>query len=104
MATAMIRDEHGITTDRRENPILRGSLIGASFVIGGLVPVVPYALHLHHPGWIAVTLTMLVALALGVTKSRYTLASPARGAAEFISIVAIGTLAGVAISAALPHL
>lgn len=100
----MIRDELGITTDRQQNPLLRGCLIGAAFVLGGLVPVVPFAFHLHHRQWLAVALTALVALALGATKSRYTRKGPARGAIEFVGVVTIGTIIGIATSAALRHL
>jgi VIT1/CCC1 family predicted Fe2+/Mn2+ transporter len=100
----MIRDELGITSDAHENPLRRGTLIGGAFVLGGLVPVVPFALHLHYRQWFAVALTALVALALGATKSRYTHKGPARGAIEFVAVVTVGTIVGIAISAALRHI
>ena len=98
---AMIRDEHGIVTADREKPLSRGIRVGGAFVLGGLVPVVPFALHLPHAPWLAFGLTALVALGLGATKSRYTVGGPLRGALEFVSIIAIGTAVGVAIGAIL---
>lgn len=58
---AMIRDEHGIVTSERENPLSRGIRVGGAFVLGGLVPVIPFALHLPHARWLAFGLTALVA-------------------------------------------
>jgi VIT1/CCC1 family predicted Fe2+/Mn2+ transporter len=100
----MIRDEHGIVSRQWQNPLARGGLVGSAFAIGGLVPVVPFALHLHHAQWLAFALTALVALGLGALKSRYTLKRPLRGALEFVSIVSVGTVVGVAIGAVLRHL
>jgi vacuolar iron transporter family protein len=99
----MVRDELGIVSPERENPFIRGGLVGAAFALGGLVPVIPFALHLGHPQWVAFALTAVVALGLGALKSRYTLKRPLRGAIEFVSVVTVGTLVGVAIGAVLHH-
>jgi len=99
----MIRDEHGIVSRKWQNPLGRGALVGSAFAVGGLVPVIPFALHLRHSQWLAFGLTALVALGLGALKSRYTLKRPVRGALEFVSIVSVGTVIGVAIGAILRH-
>jgi VIT1/CCC1 family predicted Fe2+/Mn2+ transporter len=99
----MIRDEHGIVSRQWQNPLTRGGLVGSAFALGGLVPVIPFALHLHHAQWLAFGLTALVALGLGALKSRYTLKRPLRGALEFVAIVTAGTIVGVAIGVVLRH-
>jgi vacuolar iron transporter family protein len=98
---AMMRDEHGITEPDPQSAIARGLGVGAAFLSGGLVPIVPFALHLHGAKWWAIALTALVASGLGIIKSRYTPKGALRGALEFVAIVAAGTLVGVGIGAGL---
>jgi vacuolar iron transporter family protein len=101
---AMMHDEHGVTEGKRQSPLTRGAIVGGAFVVGGLVPVIPFAAHVSDPKVIAVALTAAVALALGALKSLYTVNGPLRGAVEFLAIVAAGTLVGVAIGSLLHHL
>jgi vacuolar iron transporter family protein len=98
---AMMQDEHGVSQDDPESPIGRGLGVGASFVVGGIVPIVPFAFHLHGAKWWAIALTALVALGLGALKSRYTPSGPLRGALEFVLIVGAGTVVGVGIGSLL---
>jgi VIT1/CCC1 family predicted Fe2+/Mn2+ transporter len=94
---AMMRDEHGITETHQQSAIARGLGIGGAFVAGGLVPILPYAVHLQGAKWVAIGLTGLVALGLGAVKSRYTPQGAIRGALEFVAIVAAGTIVGAGI-------
>jgi VIT1/CCC1 family predicted Fe2+/Mn2+ transporter len=69
--------------------------VGLSFVLGGLIPMVPLLLSLLQAKWWAYGLTALTALTLGVIKARYTRQSAVRAGLEFLVIVTLGTLAGV---------
>lgn len=101
---SMIRDEHGIVSPAAQSALRRASVIGGSFVLGGLVPTAPFVFHVVQPKILAVALTAIVALALGAAKSRYTSKSALRSACEFLAVVAIGTLVGIAIGSGLLRL
>lgn len=99
---ALIRDEHGIIEEQPGlSPWRQGLAIGAAFVIGGLVPALPFLIRLPAARWWAYGLTALVSLALGAVKARYTLKGPVRSGLEFLGVVTAGTLAGVLLGAVL---
>lgn len=100
---ALIHDELGVVAEEEASPLRQGLQIGASFVLGGLIPTLPVLLDVAAP-WMQVwafVLTALTALGLGALKARYSLKGPLRNGIEFLAIVTVGTLAGVAIGAAL---
>jgi VIT1/CCC1 family predicted Fe2+/Mn2+ transporter len=94
---AMVHDELGIVEDTRINPWLRGIQVGLSFVMGGLIPSLPLILALPNQQWWAYGFTAITALSLGAIKARYTNKGPLRAGLEFLVVVTIGTLAGVAL-------
>ncbi len=98
---AMVHDELGVVEDQPINPSLQGLQIGISFVIGGLIPTLPVLLSLPQTRWWAYGLTALTALVLGAVKARYTHKGPLRAGLEFLAVVTVGTLAGVALGFAL---
>lgn len=98
---ALLRDEHGVVEQEGTPPWQQGLRIGAAFVIGGLIPALPFLAGLPHARPLAYAFTALTALALGALKARYTLKGPIRAALEFLAIVTGGTLAGIAIGALL---
>ena len=98
---ALVHDELGVVADEPVHPIRQGLQIGASFILGGIIPTVPVLLGLPRAQWWAYGLTALTALALGAVKARYSLQGPLRNGLEFLAIVTLGTLAGVAIGLAL---
>lgn len=95
---AMVHDELGVVEAARERPWLQGLQVGASFVLGGLIPTIPVIFSLPQFRWWAYGFTALTALVLGAVKARYTGKGPLRAGVEFLAIVTIGTLAGVGIS------
>lgn len=101
---AMARDEHGLVAEDQQSPWRRGAGVGGSFVLGGGVPIVPFALHLSEAKWVAIGLTVLVAVILGALKSRYTTGGAIRGAIEFVAVVGAGTIGGVGIGSLLHNL
>lgn len=94
---SMVHDELGIVEGSGSSPWFQGILIGGSFVLGGIAPVVPLLLSLPHPQITAFVFTALMAIALGTLKSRYSLKTPARNSVEFLAIITLGTLAGVVV-------
>ena len=94
---ALVHDELGVVAGEEEHPWLAGAQVGLSFVVGGLIPSLPFLLVLPHARWWAFGLTGLTALGLGALKSRYTLKGPIRAGFEFFGIVTVGMLAGVVI-------
>lgn len=96
---ALVHDELGVVDDEPASPLREGLQVGASFVLGGLIPTVPVLLALPAP-WlqtVAFGLTALTALLLGALKARYSLKGPLRNGLEFLGVVTAGTLAGVVI-------
>jgi len=94
---SMVHDELGIVEGSGSSPWIEGILIGGSFMLGGIAPVVPLLLSLPHPQIMAFVFTALMAIALGTLKSRYSLKTPARNSVEFLAIITLGTLAGVVV-------
>jgi len=100
---ALVRDELGVVAQDPLVPWRQGLQIGASFVVGGLIPTLPVLLGVPSP-WMqgaAYGLTALTALVLGAIKARYSLKGPLRNGLEFLAIVTAGTLAGAVIGLAL---
>ncbi|HZS92193.1 MAG TPA: VIT1/CCC1 transporter family protein [Chloroflexota bacterium] len=96
---ALVHDELGVVEDEPVRPVRQGVQIGASFALGGLVPMLPVLFGLRPPTLqiVAYVLTALTALALGAVKARYSLKGPVRNGLEFLAVVTAGTLAGVLI-------
>ena len=96
---ALVHDELGVVEEQEISPLRQGLQIGASFVLGGIIPTIPVFVSLAGP-WlqvVAYVLTALTALALGAVKARYSLKGPLHNGLEFLAIVTAGTLAGVGI-------
>ena len=100
---ALVHDELGVIDNEEVAPWRQGLRIGASFVLGGLIPTLAVLAGLPQP-WMqiaAYALTALTALGLGALKARYSLKGPVRNGLEFLAIVTIGTAAGGIIGVAL---
>jgi VIT1/CCC1 family predicted Fe2+/Mn2+ transporter len=96
---ALVHDELGIVGQDTDSPTEQGLKIGASFVVGGLIPTVAVITGLPQP-WmqvLAYLLTAITALVLGALKARYSLKGTLRNGLEFLGIVTAGTLAGAVI-------
>jgi vacuolar iron transporter family protein len=93
---AMIRDELGVVDELSPSaPWIRAVFIGVAFVLGGLLPTLPFMLGLPQPRIWAYAAAAIAAVALGSLKARYTLKGPLRSGLEFLVIVTIGTVAGI---------
>jgi len=87
----------GAGEDQWDRPWLQGLIVGISFMLGALVPTLPFLTPLPRPRWWAFGLTALMAVLLGAMKARFTLKEPLRNGIERLLIVGVGTLAGVGI-------
>lgn len=99
---AMIRDELGVVDETLElRPLAQGALIGGSFMLGALVPILPFLFDLPRAQLWAYGLTVLTSLLLGAVKARYTYRGPVYNGVEFLVITTVGALAGLGIGALL---
>jgi len=97
----LVRDELGVVDDAPVPPWRQGAVVGVAFMVGAFVPIVPFLTPVPQPQWGAYGLTALVAFGLGAVKARFIGARWWRSGVEFLVIVTLGTLAGVAIGTAL---
>lgn len=100
---AMVRDELGLVGDERERPIVQGALVGSAFMVGALIPIVPFLTPLTDPTPWSFVATALASVGIGIIKSRYTLRGPLRSAMELLVVITLGALAGWIIGLLLAH-
>ena len=91
----MVTDELGVVDETERHPLIQGLLVGASFIAGGIIPVIPFLVPIAYQQAWAYMLTALTAVVFGGLKAQYTLKSPMRSGLEFFIIVTLGSLAGV---------
>jgi VIT1/CCC1 family predicted Fe2+/Mn2+ transporter len=102
---AMIRDELGVVeTSEEPAPWVQGCLIGVAFMLGALVPILPFLVGAPVPQAWAYVLTILTSLLLGAVKARYTRRGALYNGVEFLVITTVGAIAGLAIGVTLRHL
>jgi VIT1/CCC1 family predicted Fe2+/Mn2+ transporter len=80
-----------------QNEWIAGLETGGAFLVGGLAPLLPVALHLPCVQWWSYACTAIVALLFGWVKAHYAdnEHNAIRSALFFLTIVTIGTLVGV---------
>lgn len=96
----MVHDEHGIIDDdAKVKPSHLGLKTGFSFLIGSIIPSIPFFIF----GQVGISMVVSLCLAIfsgvaiGLIKSRYTLRSAVYASLEFILIGGFGVLAGAII-------
>ena len=99
----MLREELGLGDEAFENPIKIGLTMGVSFLIGSIVPLLPYFFFNAHAALIVATAAGVVFLfALGAFKTRITKLSWFRSGMEMLLIgtgsAIVGYLLGLVIS------
>ncbi len=96
---AMLHDEHGMTAGEPHPPLRSGLTIGFAFIVGAVVPVLPFLFA--EPTLVAKVLSLVAAAAaaigLGALKSRHTLKTALRSGLEFLLIALLGTGFGILI-------
>jgi VIT1/CCC1 family predicted Fe2+/Mn2+ transporter len=94
---AMVSDELGVVAEEAQRPWVQGALVGGSFMVGALVPILPFMVSVPGARAWAFGLTAAVALAIGRATARYTVQGPLRNGLELLGVIAVGTVAGVGI-------
>lgn len=100
----MVRDELGAPPEEGPPAWQAGLAVGLAFMIGALVPVVPFLVHMPNPAMIAAVLSLGALGLTGAFRTRYSQKPAWRGAAELVAVGVIGTVVGVIVGGALDRL
>ncbi|HEY7332440.1 MAG TPA: VIT1/CCC1 transporter family protein [Candidatus Limnocylindria bacterium] len=102
----MVEKELGLTGEHSEGTPLQGAVImGASFGLGAVVPIIPYLLlDIGLAVYFSVAATAAVLFGIGVVKSRWTRRGWLRSGAEILALGAVAGIAGYFFGNLLPGL
>jgi VIT1/CCC1 family predicted Fe2+/Mn2+ transporter len=94
LLNAKVLRQYGVAVEEAQgSPIQGAAVMGASFALGALAPILPYVLlPLDVAIYVSVIATGAVLFAIGIVKTRWTHGSPI---ASGIEILLIGALAGI---------
>jgi len=102
----MVEKELGLVVDEGHGPLQGAIIMGASFGLAALVPIVPYLLLPPAGGaiWVSLILSGLVVFGIGVVKTRWTKRNPIGSGLEVLALAAFGGIAGYFFGSLLPGL
>ena len=101
----MVEKELGIDLVEGRNPLQGALVMGASFGLAALVPVIPYLLlPVNVAIWASVVVTAAVLFTVGAVKSRWTRRDPLRSGLEVVTLAAFAGIAGYLFGSLLPAL
>lgn len=94
LLNAKVLRQYGVAVEEAQGSPIQGAVVmGASFALGALAPVLPYVLlPLDVAIYVSVIATAVVLVVIGVVKTRWTHGNPV---ASGIEILVIGALAGI---------
>jgi VIT1/CCC1 family predicted Fe2+/Mn2+ transporter len=101
----MVEKELGLVVDEGHGPLQGAIIMGTSFGLASLVPIVPYLL-LPTTGaiWGSLILSGLVVFGIGIVKARWTKRSPIGSGLEVLALAAFAGIAGYFFGSLLPGL
>jgi vacuolar iron transporter family protein len=99
----MVRDELGVPPEEQTPAWQSGLAVGLAFMIGALVPVLPFLLRLPNAAVVAAILSLLALGGMGALRSRYSPKPAWRGALELVGVGVVGTAVGLVVGQALGH-
>lgn len=95
MLEEMAVHELGISPTPHENPKLNSEVMGVSYIIGGAIPILPYAfLSTDIALPISIVFTLLAIAGMGIFKARIGNTSVLRNVAEVLTISTVVTVIG----------
>jgi predicted membrane protein (TIGR00267 family) len=94
---SMIRDELMVRPEAMRKPWQVGLAVGLSFVVGALVPLLPFMASASAAPALAALLSIAALFITGAARSRYSRGSWPRNGAHMVAVGLIGTAAGVVI-------
>lgn len=91
-ADTMMLEEHGLTPEASSKPLIHGIMTFTSFVLFGLIPLLPFMLTVTKESrfTVAIWSTLLALIVLGFTRSYVTRERLFRGPLEIVSVGALG--------------
>ncbi|MAE68266.1 MAG: VIT1/CCC1 transporter family protein [Candidatus Peribacteraceae bacterium] len=93
-ADMMMIEEHGLTLESTEKPLIHGLMTFISFVVFGAIPLLPYIFGIERSErfTVAIWSTFAALIVLGFTRSYVTRERLLRGPIEIVSVGAIGAI------------
>jgi predicted membrane protein (TIGR00267 family) len=99
----MVEKEHGIAVAQERGPLHGAIVMGVSFGLGSIAPILPYLLlpvRMAIP--VSIAITALVLFGVGVVKSRWTHRSPLLSGLEIVALATVAAIAGYFFGSMLP--
>jgi VIT1/CCC1 family predicted Fe2+/Mn2+ transporter len=101
----MVEKELGISLEEGRDALQGAIVMGASFGLAALVPVIPYlVLPVGTALWASIALSAVVLFTMGVVKSRWTRHGAIRSGMEIVVLAAFAGVAGYLFGSLLPAL
>src|SRR6267143_2825721 len=101
----MVEKELGLVVDEGHGPLQGAIIMGASFGLASLVPIVPFLLLSASTAiWASLILSGLVVFGIGVVKTRWTRRNPIGSGLEVVALAAFAGIAGYFFGSLLPGL
>jgi VIT1/CCC1 family predicted Fe2+/Mn2+ transporter len=106
LLNANVLRQYGVAVEEAQGSPLQGALVmGASFALGALAPILPYVLlPLNVAVYVSVFATGAVLFAIGIVKTRWTHGSPIPSGIEILIIGAMAGIVGYFFGTVLPTL
>jgi len=101
----MVEKELGLVVDEGHGSLQGAIIMGASFGLASLVPIVPFLLLSASTAiWASLILSGLVVFGIGVVKTRWTRRNPIGSGLEVVALAAFAGIAGYFFGSLLPGL
>lgn len=98
----MMKDELGLSKEEFAHPVRDALVVGASAVVGSLVPLVPFLFFkVQTAFWATLIFSTIVLFVSGAAKAKFTRINPIKGGIEMALIGMTAAIAGYLIGAAL---
>jgi VIT1/CCC1 family predicted Fe2+/Mn2+ transporter len=94
---SMVREELMVRPEELRRPWQVGAAVGLSFVIGALIPILPFIAGITNAAVGAAVFSIAALFLTGALRSRYSTGSWLRNGAQMVGVGLIGTVAGVII-------
>jgi VIT1/CCC1 family predicted Fe2+/Mn2+ transporter len=99
----MVEKELGLVIDEGRSALQGAFVMGASFGLAALAPLLPYVLlPVGTAIWASMVFSALVMFGIGVVKSRWTKRNPVMSGIEIVGLAAIAGIAGYLFGSVLP--
>ena len=101
----MVEKELGLVIEEGHGAFQGAMIMGVSFGLASLVPLLPYLLlPVGTAIWASIVFSLLVMFGIGVVKSRWTKRNPIISGAEIVALAAVAGIAGYLFGSVLPAL